>query len=75
MENQLSKQFAEMIRQIMLSRNINQTQLTKKMSAAAGYEIKRTVVNRALTGNINLTLNTVELICTALDVDIKFTTK
>jgi len=64
-----------MIRQIMMSRNINQTQLTAKMSDAAGYEIKRTVVNRALTGNINLTLNTVELIASALDIEIRFTTK
>lgn len=71
----LSAQFADMIKAIMKQNNINQSELRAKMSKVAGYEVKQPFVNRALSGNVNLTLNSMSMICAALNVELSFTFK
>lgn len=71
----LSKQFADMIKDIMRQRNMTQQDLRKLMSEVAGYEVKQPFVNRVLSGNVNMTMQSVNLICTALGYDISLTLK
>lgn len=71
----ISKSFADMIKDIMRQRNMSQQDLRKLMSEVAGYEVKQPFVNRVLSGNVNITMQSVNLICTALGYDISFTLK
>lgn len=71
----LSKLFADMVKDIMKQNNITQQELRTRMSDVAGYEVKQPFVNRALSGNVNLTLQSVNLICCALGSELSFTFK
>lgn len=71
----LSSKFATMVKAIMVQKQMSQEDLRKKMSKAAGYEIKKSFISRTLSGTTNATLQSVALIATALEIELEFTYK